>query len=338
MADSKEISRICTTTLNFLKKEGGRPPASDVFLFVTKNLRRTCRDLEGVEEEFGGSRVHLKFKRSALTEEVIQDMLSNRKRKMKCEDGSERTVILTVNGQQLITMKIRNLPIEVSTSDMCEALEEYGDVLDSERDRYGEGHPFCGVWSGVRTVTFEMRKHIPNFINICGWTVFVEYPGQPRTCSVCSSTDHLRSKCPEKRRKKHEVRERQHETEEPPPADDSEAEPEPSGAPPLLPPPPAASEPSADVIRQPSPPPADVTAEAGIAPTCKTQPQQHPVSKQTTGGEIGAEEKRRNVERWKIVEGMMRSRSLSRKREASGSPEGKGGVKTRSKKPNAKKK
>ncbi|XP_049771884.1 uncharacterized protein LOC126151204 [Schistocerca cancellata] len=45
-----------------------------------------------------------------------------------------------------------------------------------------------------------LKKHVPSFVTIGGHRGVVQYNGQPQTCSICSSTEHMRATCPRSRR------------------------------------------------------------------------------------------------------------------------------------------
>ncbi len=337
------LHRKKTITLHFDPKEGGRPPAWDIYQCVL-SLGLIREDLEAVEEEFGSHRVHLKVKEASTSLDEYSELLKVRDRKLRCEDGSERTVRATLSDQQVTTVRIRNLPLEVSDDKVREDLEEYGYVFEMKEEVYGASHPFARLKTGVRIVFMEIYVPIPNFIEIAGCQVYAEYFGQPRTCSICASTKHMRAKCPERGGRRREEQERESVVEEIW-SEDSYAAPErpraSSEPPPTLPPlldvtPPAASTPAAadapaaDAEQQhPSTPPRDVSQpEAAAQPTEPAQqpsdvtPQQHPVSVQTTeeGGE-GVEEEEREEGVYSKAWEKVKEQAAMKKRQASESPE-----------------
>ncbi|XP_049948117.1 translation initiation factor IF-2-like [Schistocerca serialis cubense] len=45
-----------------------------------------------------------------------------------------------------------------------------------------------------------LKKHVPSFVMIGGHRGVVQYNGQPQTCSICNSTEHMRANCPRNKR------------------------------------------------------------------------------------------------------------------------------------------
>lgn len=349
MDDTTKPRRRLTLTLNFLREEGGRPPAKDLYVFIVARLECRLEDIEGIDQEFGSDRVHVKVKSYEMKTDAWWDArLSKPKMEMECSDGTVRTVYVTINGGKLWKVKIRNLPFEVSNEMIVDALRNSILVCDIFEERYGEEHVFRSIKTGVRILIGILKVHIPNYYEIEGFTAYVEYAGQPRSCAICSSYKHLRAKCPKRQRLwKPEERERQPVTEDEGADDDSDAAPESRRAesepPPSLPPllaatPPAASASQADdAPPHQNPPPADVTLPADkppgeseqpasdvdrpaadAPPGNNTKPQQQPVSG-----------KAKHVEKLDRIKESARKRSTSRKRGASKSPEREKEVKTR---------
>jgi hypothetical protein len=75
------------------------------------------------------------------------------------------------------------------------ALSVYGKVLDMKFEVYGEKSGLAGLLTGVRLVRMEPERHVPNFVKMGGCEAYVEYFGQPKTCSICGATTHLRAAC-----------------------------------------------------------------------------------------------------------------------------------------------
>lgn len=313
-----------TLTLNFWL---GVPRQLEVARILQEELGLLL--IEVLCVQFEKKRVHVKL----VNNRKIEELLAEPVRYVNSEP-----MIITLNGERTAEAKIHHLPVEIEEDEVVEALSEYGCVMGLDWDEYEDG-PFIGLKNGLRSLLVALKKPIPNFVQICGYEVFVKYKGQPRTCQICGGTTHLRATCPTRR------------PATTPAAVDSDAAPDAeqrrawSDPPPRLPPlddvSAAGSPPEADDATQASsPPPADVTRPAADATPHRRSQQQQPVSVQEKEEEENAEKwgKERIENGWKRVKEDARKRRESQKRQASGSPEEqKERPRTRSKKQREKK-
>ncbi|XP_052129238.1 uncharacterized protein LOC127750791 [Frankliniella occidentalis] len=297
------MSRVNTLTL-FVPS--GVPKCEELAIILTEELGLSLSEIDCVQYEHRSKYVHVKLH----DDEKLDDILREPTRWIGDADN-EFAVVCLLNGAKVTNIKIQHLPVEVEEDELCEALSEYGCMVGLDFEHYEDG-PFKGLKTGARLGMMSICKPIPNFVQICGFEVFLTYPGQPKTCKICGGTTHLRAQCSE-RRSKLVV---------------SDAHPEPCPAsgdpPPLLPPaddakPPAAQAADADATQQPRASTGDVTLPAADEP-----PKQQPVGEQKTEGGGGNSEEHQNAGKWQNFEEVLARRrklSDSRKRQASGSPE-----------------
>lgn len=88
----------------------------------------------------------------------------------------------------------RNLEIrwhEMPDTVIIGRLSYYGRVLSFRRDR----GVATGIPNGVRTARMRLQKSIPSAVRIAGESVFISYPGQPKTCRKCGDLGHLAQGC-----------------------------------------------------------------------------------------------------------------------------------------------
>lgn len=311
--------RSKTLTLSFAH---GRKPSWEVlFKFIEEELCVKKSDLYCVQEEVGEPHVHLKFRVFETFRACALD-IEPKVRFLLEFDGIVAYVYITLNGEKVRNVRLRNLPPEATSEQVLEAMSRYGTAVFDEPERFKTG-PFAGLRNGNRIVTMLRFDYVPNYIHILGHEVIVDYRGQPKTCRKCGGVGHLQAACGQ-----------------PAEADDSDADPEPAeeeGEEGEQPPPQrAASEPppvttSADVTRTP---PGHVQADdnSPLGNTTSAKTIEHPAVSPGTG-EDAARERTTYEEEWKIIKEIARSRSSSRKRQASGSPEIRnGGPNTRSRK------
>lgn len=181
-----------TVTLAFLQ---GRPSNVELCKWLDQELKVKTSELFSVGHEHGGSRIHLKFTSSARIEELCRVS----ERLFTFEDGKQTKVIVSTAGFGTKLVRIKNLPMEVTKAEIRGELTNFGNVLDVECETYGKGSVFQGIYTETRLVRVNLKKHIPNYRRIGGFEAYIEYFGQPRTCQICASTEHLRAECSQRR-------------------------------------------------------------------------------------------------------------------------------------------
>ena len=89
-------------------------------------------------------------------------------------------------------------PYEMSDGDILRMMYAYGTVVNIRR----QYHQFDkNVETGVRScLVRNVKKPIPSFIKVRGFSLLVRYKGQLKTCKICEGTDHLARECPERGR------------------------------------------------------------------------------------------------------------------------------------------
>lgn len=157
----------------------------------------SVEDVLAVQEEYGGKIVHVKLREGEKTEEKIREILKNPSLKFIDSAGQKQDVYVSKNGAPLSFVKVRNLPPEAGMTALKDHLSEYGVCLKLEWGRFKSG-PFVGILNGMRLVTIALSEDVPSYIEVLGHEAVVEYAGQPRTCRICDSQEHLRARCPQR--------------------------------------------------------------------------------------------------------------------------------------------
>lgn len=103
-----------------------------------------------------------------------------------------KTCPVTCIGPQIVFMTVLRLKLFIANDDLAAALAPFGRVI-AIQDQVYKGHP--RVDNGTRCVKIEMKKPVPNFINVRGCKVQCEYRGVKRVCSRCGQTGHNRGDC-----------------------------------------------------------------------------------------------------------------------------------------------
>lgn len=183
-----------TVTFSF---PGTRVPSGVEFWeFVTKKYGVELKDLMMVQVETSGRRVHVKFVSNEWAEKVAEADEAL----FEYTDGELVKVRVQGPGQAPLVVRVRNLPMEVSTKCVELALGQFGSVLDVRDERYPRGSCFQGLLTGNRLVRMVIKRPIPSYVRVDGIEAMVFHKGQKPTCQVCDGDDHLRSKCPNRKR------------------------------------------------------------------------------------------------------------------------------------------
>jgi len=130
------------------------------------------------------------------------------------QDGNTYPVL--VHGRLAVprrtSVKVKWVPQEMDLEVLRRELEPFGKVEGISRLRVD------GVYKVVTervnvTMVLAPNKIIPSFLTIDGIKFRVFYPGQPPTCMICASPEHLANNCPSNRKRRWEnpaaVQERQ---------------------------------------------------------------------------------------------------------------------------------
>lgn len=176
-------------TLEVERDAAKAPGAVDIVRLLKREFGVELKDVKSVEREFGSRKVFVKLAGEEVFGKVLAGVFD-----LELEGGVTKVSVST-SGLGLKLLRVRNLPTELPAGELKRVLGEFGRVLDMKMECYGEKSGLAGVLTGVRLVRMEPDRHVPNFVTVGTVTAYVEYFGQPKTCSVCGSTAHLRAAC-----------------------------------------------------------------------------------------------------------------------------------------------
>ena len=189
-----------TITLNFERDLLRRPLSGELCRWMSEEIGVSVQDLRSVEYEFGSMRIFLKFKSGEKIDGILEK--ENGVRKMKLDNGEVTKVMLTSNGHGIKTVRVKNLPTEISDSELRKVLSEYGQVGPIEHEKYGPKSYFSGLLTGVRIVRATLTRNVPSYIKVGEEEAYVTYFGQAETCHSCGQIGHKRAGCPTKKQRR----------------------------------------------------------------------------------------------------------------------------------------
>ena len=105
----------------------------------------------------------------------------------------DRKIPVTPAGVHVVTVYVRDLPVELSDESVKSAFSAYGEVY-SIRHAYFKDFP--ELLNGNRLLLMSVSNPIPSSLNVLGFVCRTWHPGQPVNCSICKTSGHLPRACP----------------------------------------------------------------------------------------------------------------------------------------------
>lgn len=153
-------------------------------------------DVVGIYFSIVRAAVFVKLKSPELGEQIVAS--TGGALKYNHSDGNVGDVSISQAGFGVRTVRIFELPFEVPAERINVALAPYGKVLSNFAEKFSAAHKYP-VLNGIRQVKIDLHKHIPSYVNVCGYRAIVMYDGQPKTCANCNLPGHVRAECIQRR-------------------------------------------------------------------------------------------------------------------------------------------
>ena len=117
-----------------------------------------------------------------------------------CEKVLSLTTFTVGNGSYFVHssfcpvtfVTVHDAPHELPDSAIVEHLKAFGDVFACRRGTLPE---FPGVFNGLCILQVQVVSPIPCFLHFGCLLLRLSYRGQPKTCRLCNSPDHLAQAC-----------------------------------------------------------------------------------------------------------------------------------------------
>ena len=138
---------------------------------------------------------------------MVEDIISrtNEETVYAHETGEISKVNISPAGLGKRNVRIANLPPKMPMEIIKEHMTKYGVVHAVSEDKWSNMYRYA-VGNGIRTVTIELKTHIPSHLYIEGYRTLISYVGQPTTCYVCNETTHMAQKCHKRQKHPQEIR------------------------------------------------------------------------------------------------------------------------------------
>lgn len=190
-------SELRRSTLKFSFSFGvSRPQILEFDMWFFGKFKVPEEDVIGLQYDFLSNTFHVKLRKDDDCNRIMT--LTSGTAEYHHNSGEVSNVNITYDGLGIRSVKVYNLPFEISYNSITDVLSKYGTVYAITSERWS-GNMHYKVDNGVRVARIDLRSHIPSFITVRGFKALVVYEGQPRTCSVCNSPEHLRAECTRRR-------------------------------------------------------------------------------------------------------------------------------------------
>ena len=100
---------------------------------------------------------------------------------------------MTPAGVHVVTVYVRDLPVELSDETVKSAFSSYGEVYSV---RHGYFKDFPDLRNGNRLILMSVCNPIPSSLNVLGFVCRTWHPGQPVHCTICKESGHLLGRVP----------------------------------------------------------------------------------------------------------------------------------------------
>jgi hypothetical protein len=170
-----------------------RANSETIHNFILKTLELDFEEVVSIQIAKSKKLVFVETK----NEERAIETVHNNDLKHKIEFGGVEFTVKLYMDDNGTDIKISDLPPNMPNQYIWDKLSEYGEILSSKDEVWGENFAFKGIKTGDRIVRIVLRKNIPSFVTINGETAYVTYSNQILTCRWCAQKLHFGMTCTE---------------------------------------------------------------------------------------------------------------------------------------------
>ncbi|CAG9816519.1 unnamed protein product [Phaedon cochleariae] len=132
------------------------------------------------------------------SQEIVRRTIEGHGDHIVSTEDSERYNVEIRDGNAITTVRVHYIPIHMGNEAIIKAESHYGQVISLKNEVWGKSMSYP-VPSGVRAIDMVLSQPIPSYIVIYGKNTLITYSGQKRTCTFCSSEEHMLKNCPNNR-------------------------------------------------------------------------------------------------------------------------------------------
>ncbi|KAJ4442573.1 hypothetical protein ANN_04160 [Periplaneta americana] len=175
------IERKQTLVLSFTEQDIPRPEPYLLHEWIYEDLRLMEEQLEMIQLNGVTRQVFIKCTSTNIVEEILER--TKGELSFTFSNGQRTKVKIEKAVSGIKSVKIYNLPPELSNTNISTVLEKYGTVYSVTDDSWGQAFRYK-IKNGVRTVKMGLKTHIPSYIDVCGFKALLVAGTLPARRSV----------------------------------------------------------------------------------------------------------------------------------------------------------
>ncbi|KAJ4437791.1 hypothetical protein ANN_13729 [Periplaneta americana] len=153
------IERKQTLVISFTEQDIPRPEPYLLHEWIYEDLRLMEEQLEMIQLNGVTRQVFIKCTSTNIVEEILER--TKGELSFTFSNGQRTKVKIQKAGPGIKSVKIYNLPPELSNTNISTVLEKYGTVYSVTDDSWGQAFRYK-IKNGVRTVKMGLKTHIPS--------------------------------------------------------------------------------------------------------------------------------------------------------------------------------
>lgn len=118
------------------------------------------------------------------------------RQELVCENKRHKIRLFVEDGG--IDIKLHHLPRRMPQEWIAQHMQRFGNVLNI-KDEMCKSSRFPNTPSGVKIIRMQLRRAIPSYISIRGYSTYCTYDNQVQTCRHCGNMMHKGRGCAENR-------------------------------------------------------------------------------------------------------------------------------------------
>lgn len=165
-----------------------------IYDFIADQLQLTPSDVQAIQIDLTEGKVFIELPTQQKVQEVIEEF--DGRLDFVCDNKSHKVRLFVEDGG--IDIKLHHLPRRMPEEWISQHMQKFGNVLNI-KDEMCKSSRFPNTPSGVKIIRMQLRRAIPSYISIRGYSTYCTYDNQVQTCRHCGNIMHKGRGCAENR-------------------------------------------------------------------------------------------------------------------------------------------
>lgn len=172
-----------------------KPTDIEMIRYVKKN-NLTGTQIHTLYQHMYDRCIYIKF----MSTEIMHECMNTMGTENTFEYANNTSVLVTVSDANVHNIYVRMFDVapDIHNETIIETLAPYGIIKNITMEKWPASFGL-DAYTSTRGITMELKREIPNRLNMKNMRVRVYYQGQVEACHFCSSTLHKQFLCPERR-------------------------------------------------------------------------------------------------------------------------------------------